>query len=90
MDKDGAVKGTMRFQGPNDEPASASEFEGKVAGKKIRLTGKVKFGNNDVDVVVEGEIEKDEIQGKATLRFPNRERSQPYTAKRSKPKEDER
>ena len=90
MDKDGAVKGTMRFQGPNEEPPSSSEFEGKVAGKKIRLTGKVKFGNNDVDVVVEGEIEKDEIQGKATLKFPNRERSQPFTAKRGKPKEDDR
>ena len=90
MDKEGAVKGTMRFQGPNEEPASPSEFEGKVAGKKIRLTGKVKFGNNDVDVVVEGEIEKDEIRGKATLKFPNRERSQPFTAKRTKPKEDDR
>jgi imidazolonepropionase-like amidohydrolase len=90
MDKEGAVKGTMRFQGPNEEPPSASPFEGKVAGKKIRLTGKVKFGNNDVDVVVEGDIEKDEIQGKATLKFPNRERSQPFTAKRGKPKEDDR
>ncbi len=90
MEKDGTVKGTMRFQGPNDEPPSASAFEGKVAGKKIRLSGKVKFGNNDVEVVVEGEIEKDEIRGKSTLKFPNRERSQPFTAKRGKPKEDDR
>lgn len=88
MDKEGAVKGKIRFKAPNEEADRVGDFEGKVAGKKIRITGKVKFGNSDVDVVVEGEIEKDEIKGKALLKFPNREDSRPYTATRKAPKED--
>ena len=31
---------------------------------------------------------KDEIKGKALLKFPNREDSRPYTATRKPPKED--
>ena len=88
MDKDGAVTGKMRFKSPNDETERVSDFEGKVAGKKIRITGKVQFGNFEADVVVEGEIEKDEIRGKALLKFPNREDSRAYTATR-KPKQEE-
>jgi hypothetical protein len=88
MDKEGVVKAKFRFKAPNEEADRVGDFEGKVAGKKIRLSGKVKFGNSDVDVVVEGEIEKDEIKGKALLKFPNREDSRPYTATRKTPKED--
>jgi hypothetical protein len=88
MDKGGDVRGTIRFKAPNDETERSGDFEGHVAGKKIRITGRVKFGNFDADVVVEGEIEKDEMKGTATLKFPNREDARAYKATR-KPRREE-
>ena len=90
MEKEGDVKGTFRFRGGQDETERSSEFTGHVAGKKIRLTGKARFANFEADVVVDGEIEKDEIRGTALFRFPNREDSRPYKATRKPNKEDSR
>jgi hypothetical protein len=88
MEKSGDVRGTIRFKVPNDETERSGEFEGHVAGKKIRLTGRMKFGNFDVDVVVEGEIEKDEMKGTETLKFPNREDARSYKATRKPHREE--
>ncbi len=90
MEKDGDVKGTIRFKSPNDETERTGDFEGHVAGKKIRITGRVKFGDFDADVVVEGEIEKDDLKGTATLKFPNREDSRAYKATRKPHREGSR
>ena len=73
MEKDGAVRGTVRYKSANEEPERSGEFEGQVAGKKIRLTGQVKFGNFDAEVVLDGEIEKDEMTGTTTWKFSRRE-----------------
>jgi hypothetical protein len=50
----------------------------------------VKFGNFDADVVVEGEIEKDDLKGTATLKFPNREDARAYKAIRKPHREESR
>jgi len=90
MEKEGDVHGTLRFKSPNDETERSAEFEGHVAGKKIRLTGRVKFGNFEADVVIEGEIEKDEMKGTEILKFPNREDSRAYKATRKPHREEDR
>ncbi len=82
MEKGGDVSGTIRFKSPNDETERSADFEGHVAGKKIRLTGRVKFGSFEADVVIEGEIDKDEMKGTELLKFPNREDSRAYKATR--------
>jgi len=82
MGKEGDVTGTIRFKSQNEETERTGKFEGQVAGKKLRLTGNVKFGSAEAEVVIQGEIEKDGFQGTVTYEFPNREDSRRYRATR--------
>lgn len=82
MDKDGKVTGTMRFKNPMDDSESTGAFEGQVAGRKIRIEGRVKTAQFEADVVVDGELDGDSWKGEARWKFPNRERTRPFTASR--------
>lgn len=90
MSKDGGVKGTIRYKNPTDDKESTGEFEGRVAGKKLKIAGKVKIGNFEAQVEIEGEIEGDTMTGSTAWKFSGAEDSRRYTATR-KPKgaEDE-
>ena len=83
MEKDGEVRGTIRFGSADDEAQRSGEFEGQVAGRKILLTGRVSLGNFEAEIVLEGEIEKDEMNGKTTWKFPQREDVRPFRATRT-------
>ncbi len=88
MEKGGDVKGTVRYRSPDDESERSGDFEGHVAGKKMRLTGKVKFGTFEADVVIEGELEKDEMKGTTSWKFSGGEDSRRFKATR-KPQREE-
>jgi imidazolonepropionase-like amidohydrolase len=85
MSKDGGVKGTVRYRSPVDDKESSGEFEGKVAGKKIKLTGKVKIGTFESQVEIDGEIQGDSMTGTTAWKFSGSEDSRKFKATR-KPK----
>ena len=87
MKKDGKVKGTVQFPNPAGEADLSGEFEGKVAGKKMRLTGRVKTGPFDADVTIEAEIDGDAMKGETTWKWSGGQETRHFKAKRE-PKED--
>jgi hypothetical protein len=89
MKPGGDVRGTVRYKNPNEENERSGDFEGHVAGKKIRLTGQVKFGNFEAEVVLEGEIDKDEMTGTTTWKFSRREDVRRFKATRTPKQEGE-
>jgi len=84
--KEGAVTGTVRYRSPGDDSERTGEFEGSLDGAKLRLSGKVRLGNFEAEVVLEGEIEKDAMKGTTTWKFPGGEDTRAFKAAR-KPKQ---
>ncbi len=85
MAPDGSVKGTFRFKSPMNDTESEGNFEGQVAGKKLRVEGRVKMGNFEPEFVIEGEIEGATMKGSVTIKRRNGERVNSFKAER-KPK----
>jgi imidazolonepropionase-like amidohydrolase len=89
MSKDGSVKGTIRYSNPNEAKESTGEFEGRVTGKKLKLSGTVKIGAFESQVEIEGDIQDDAMKGSTVWKFSGTEDSRTFRATR-KPKADER
>jgi len=85
MSKDGAVKGTIRYRSPVDDKESSGEFEGRVASKKLKLTGKVKIGSFESQVEIDGDVDGDTMTGSTAWKFSGSEDSRHFKATR-KPK----
>lgn len=85
MAPDGSVKGTFRFRSPMNDTESEGNFEGQVAGKKLRVEGRVKMGNFEPEFVIEGEIDGTAMKGSVTIKRRNGERVNTFKAER-KPK----
>ncbi len=85
MAPDGSVKGTFKFKSPMNDTESEGSFEGQVAGKKLRVEGRVKMGNFEPEFVIEGEIEGATMKGSVTIKRRNGERVNSFKAER-KPK----
>ena len=83
MEKDGKVKGTMTFKSPADDSDLTGDFEGQVAGKKVQLDGHVKIGGFEAEVVVEGTLEADGMQGEARWKFSGGEQTRKFKATRA-------
>lgn len=86
MAPDGAVKGTFRFKSPQNDTESEGTFEGQVAGKKLRVEGRVKFGNFEPEVIIEGELDGAAMKGSVTFKRRNGERVNTFRAEK-KPKQ---
>jgi imidazolonepropionase-like amidohydrolase len=82
MSKDGGVKGTIRYRNPADDKESSGEFEGRVAGKKLKLSGRVRIGSFEAMVEIEGEIQGDTMTGSTAWKFSGSEDSRHYKATR--------
>lgn len=89
MTKDGAVKGTIKYRNPADDSEMSGEFEGQVAGKKFKLTGKVKIRGFEAGVEIEGEIKGDDMTGTTTWKFSGGEDSRKFTGQRKPSREGE-
>jgi imidazolonepropionase-like amidohydrolase len=85
MSKDGAVKGTIRYRSPVDDKESSGDFEGRVASKKLKLTGKVKIGSFESQVEIDGDVDGDAMTGSTAWKFSGSEDSRHFKATR-KPK----
>lgn len=80
MDHDGALKGKLEFVSPIDGASLSGDFEGHVAGKKLRLTGKVKTANRESDVTIEGEVEGKAWKGTTTWKWSGGETTNAFKA----------
>ena len=89
MAKDGKVTGSMRFKSPIDESDLAGDVEGQVAGKKMKLTGRVKIGGFEAEITLDGELAGDDMKGEARWKFSGGEQASKFNAKRG-PKEERR
>jgi hypothetical protein len=89
MDKDGRVKGPIRYRNPTDDAEMSGDFEGQVAGKKMRVTGRVKIGEFEADVTIDSELSGDEMKGETRWKFSGGEDSRKFHASRT-PKEESR
>jgi imidazolonepropionase-like amidohydrolase len=85
MQPDGAVEGTFRFTSQVSGTESEGKFEGQVAGTKLRVEGRVKQGNFEPEVVIEGEIDGAAMKGSVTWKRRSGERVNTFRAER-KPK----
>jgi imidazolonepropionase-like amidohydrolase len=83
MDKDGKVTGSIQFKSPTDDSDLSGDFEGNVAGKRILLKGHVKIGGFDDEVVIDGKIEADAIEGETRWKFSGGEQTRKFKAKRA-------
>ncbi len=83
MEKDGKVKGTMTFKSPADDSDLSGDFEGQVAGKKMQLEGHVKIGGFEAEVVIDGQLEADGMQGEARWKFSGGEQTRKFKATRA-------
>lgn len=83
MDKDGKVTGSMTFKSPADDSDLTGEFEGHVAAKRILLNGHVKIGGFEAEVVIDGKMEADAIEGEARWKFSGGEQTRKFKASRA-------
>jgi imidazolonepropionase-like amidohydrolase len=87
MAKDGKVTGSVRFKSPIDESDLTGDVEGQVAGKKMKLKGRVKIGGFEAEIGIDGELAGDDMKGEARWKFSGGERVSKFSAKRG-PKEE--
>jgi hypothetical protein len=89
MSKDGSVKGTIHYSNPSEDKESTGEFEGRVNGKKLKLSGTVRTGAFESQVEIDGDIDGDAMKGSTVWKFSGTEDTRKFQATR-KPKADER
>lgn len=89
MDKDGRVKGPIRYRNPADDAEMTGDFDGQVAGKKMRVSGRVKIGEFEADVTIDAELAGDEMKGETRWKFSGGENARKFHASRT-PKEESR
>ena len=82
MARDGKLRGKLRFKSPFDDTDLAGELTGQVAGKKVRLTGRVKVSNFESEVVLEGELEGATWKGSTTWRWSGGENTSTFKGTR--------
>jgi imidazolonepropionase-like amidohydrolase len=83
MDKDGKVTGSVTFKSPADDSDLTGDFEGHVAAKRILLNGHVKIGGFEAEVVIDGKMETDAIEGETRWKFSGGEQTRKFKASRA-------
>lgn len=87
MDKAGAVKGTIRYRSPVDDTDISGDFAGQVAGQKLQLEGRMKFGAFEAEVQVSAELEGETMTGESRWKWSGGEDARHFKGRRS-PKHD--
>jgi imidazolonepropionase-like amidohydrolase len=85
MSKDGELKATIRYRTPADDKETSGDFTGRVGGRKLKLSGKVKIGNFEAQVEIDGEVQGDSMTGTTAWKFSAGEDARHFKATR-KPK----
>jgi imidazolonepropionase-like amidohydrolase len=85
MSKDGELKATIRYRNPADDKETSGEFTGRVGGRKLKLSGKVKIGNFEAQVEIDGDVQGDSMTGTTAWKFSAGEDARHFKATR-KPK----
>jgi hypothetical protein len=85
MSKDGELKATIRYRNPADDKETSGEFTGRVGGRKVKLSGKVKIGNFEAQVEIDGDVQGDSMTGTTAWKFSAGEDARKFKATR-KPK----
>ncbi|MBK7878431.1 MAG: hypothetical protein IPJ77_22475 [Planctomycetes bacterium] len=83
MARDGATKGVLRFKSPFDDSDLQGDVQGRVAGRKVRLTGRVKVGTFESEVTIEGELEGASLEGNTTWKWSGGETTSTFKAARA-------
>ena len=69
MDEDGSVTGTLTVENPRDQTEVEAEVEGRVSGSTMRLEVTIDFGGFEMETVLTGDIEGDELTGSGSFSF---------------------
>ena len=67
MDEAGAVTGQLSMESPMDGSQIESSVTGQVSGTDLRLEGTLSFGNFQLEVTYELELDGDQLEGEATF-----------------------
>lgn len=86
MARDGTLEGVLRFKSPFDDSDLQGDFTGRVAGKKLRLSGRVKVSNFEAEVAIDGELEGSTWKGSTSWNWSGGENTSKFEATR-KPQE---
>lgn len=86
MARDGKLRGTLRFKSPFDDSDLEGEVSGQVAGRKLRLTGRVKVADFEAEVALDGELEGASWKGSTTWKWSGGENTSTFKGTR-KPRE---
>lgn len=83
MQRDGATKGVLRFKSPFDDTDLQGDVQGRVAGRKLRLTGRVQVGTFESEVSIEGALEGAALKGSTTWKWSGGENTSSFHAERA-------
>ncbi|MBI5361717.1 MAG: hypothetical protein HZA53_00970 [Planctomycetes bacterium] len=82
MARDGKLEGVLRFKSPFDDSDLHGDVTGRVAGKMLRLTGRVKVANFEAEVALDGELEGSTWKGSTSWKWSGGENTSKFEATR--------
>lgn len=90
MDEDGTVTGRLSFYSRFAQEEVEGDLEGSVSGRTLHLESDLEVSGFKIRIAIEGDIEGDTMEGRATWQFSEGEQSSPFSAVREPQREGNR